>query len=178
MININSWAEKVKHKIEKRKERYSETSNSFDTGFFSEQKIGARQRERELLLQSFTTHGKEEEELCVHDRTLPEVGPFHCWTNAIFFYRLWQLWLKSLLPRSTCCRLAASTGVDINRKYEQIINTVITRTIGQNDFIFTTGQASIEWHKRLHLRVAVWKSLQCYLSRASAKLIHWLCFKS
>ena len=57
--------------------------------------------------------------------------------------------LKSLLPPSTCCKLAASTGVDINRKYEQIINTVITRTIGQNDFIFTTGQASIEWHKAI-----------------------------
>lgn len=58
-------------------------------------------------------------------------------------------WLTLLESRSICCKLAAATGVDINRKYEQIISTVTTRTIGQNDFIFTTGQASIEWHKAI-----------------------------
>ena len=56
MININSRAEKVKHKIEKGNERYSKTSNSFDTGFFfSEQKIGARQRERVVVVEFYNS---------------------------------------------------------------------------------------------------------------------------
>lgn len=67
MININAWAEKVKQKIEKGKERYSRASSSFDTGLFSEQKI---EQDKERELQSFTTHGEAEEELCVHDRTV------------------------------------------------------------------------------------------------------------
>ena len=176
MININSRAEKVKHKIEKGNERYSKTSNSFDTGFFFFWTENRSKTKRESCCCRVLQLMEKQKKSCA-------LMTEHFQKSVLFTagqaqFSTTNKRLKSLLPRSTCCKLAASTGVDINRKYEQIINTVITRTIGQNDFIFTTGQASIEWHKRLHLRVAVWKSLQCYLSKASAKLIHWLCFKS
>lgn len=57
--------------------------------------------------------------------------------GAVFYYKCQTE--ASLLPRSICCKLPAAAGVAIDRKYEQIINAVTSRTVGQNDFIFTTG---------------------------------------
>ena len=111
------------------------------------------------------------------DRTLPEVKRL----NSVFYNKYHTE--ASLLPRSACCKLPAAEGVAINRKYEQMINTVTNRTSGPNDFIFsvfTTGQVGAECHKAITsiLVVVCGRSVQNCLARAFAKLIHWLCFQS
>ena len=133
-----------------------------------------------LLLQYFTNRGKaEKDKVCrwLSDRALPEVRRL----NSVFYNKYHTE--TSLLPPSVCCKLPAAEGVAINRKYEQIINTVTNRTSGQNDFIFSifaTGQVSAECHQAITsiLLVECGRSVQNCLARAFAKLIHLLCFQS
>ena len=111
------------------------------------------------------------------DRALPEVRRL----NSVFYNKYHTE--TSLLPPSVCCKLPAAEGVAINRKYEQIINTVTNRTSGQNDFIFSifaTGQVRAECHQAITsiLLVECGRSVQNCLARAFAKLIHLLCFQS